>query len=296
MADARHMATIVSRILQKFKAPALPVANPQYFQPDEEQFRKILRIYFNQLDGTLNSLTDIQGGKYLNFPYGAFHQDGTTTLSTGITNVSTTPIVVASTASFPSSGWILIGSEIISYTTKTATTFAGTITRGVLGTTNVAHTAGAAISEVQGTGSPTTIGTVLFNNTDYTNGVYASADYSKVYFDNAGLYNIQLSVQLLNFTTTDDNVTIWLRKNGNDVAASAGVIQVPQKHGSSPGATIAAWNYFLDVAVNDYIQLAWASDTGNTAIATYPAGTSPVHPVSPALIFTVQFVSSLPTG
>ena len=132
------------------------------------------------------------GGYHLSFPHGAFHQNGNTTLSSSITNVSTTPIQVASTAGFPSSGWILIGNEIISYTTTTATQFDGTITRGVLGTTNVAHTAGAAITEVQGTGSPTTIGKVLFNNTDYSNGVYTTvADQTKIYFTYSGVYNLQ---------------------------------------------------------------------------------------------------------
>lgn len=274
-------------------APNLPLGTEQYDRRYQDQFTNVLRLYFNQLKNALSELFNNQGGKYLNFPYGAFHQDGTTTLTTGISNVSTTPIVVGSTAAFPSSGWILIGNEIISYTTKTATQFDGTITRGVLGTTNVSHSAGVAISEVQGTGSPTTIGTVLFNNTDYSNGVSASADYSKVIFDNAGLYNIQLSVQLLNFTTSEDNVTLWFRKNGTDIAASASIEQVNSKHGSSPGATILALNFFVDVAANDYVQLAWASDTGNSVIATYPAGTSPVHPVSPALIFTTQFVSAL---
>ena len=138
--------------------------------------------------------------------------------------------------------WILIGSEIISYTTKTATTFDGTVTRGVLGTTNVAHTAGAAITEVQGTGSSTTIGQMLFNNTDYSDGVSVDpTDQTKVVFSKPGIYNLQFSAQLLNFTTSEDNVTIWLRKNGTDVAASAGIEQVNSKHGSSPGARITAW-------------------------------------------------------
>ena len=122
------------------------------------------RLYFNQLSAALQQLSGSQGGSNISFPYGAFHQDGSTTLSTGISNVSTTPINVASTAGFPSSGWILIGNEIIQYTTKTATTFDGTITRGALGTTNVAHSAGANITEVQGTGSSTTIGVVRLNN------------------------------------------------------------------------------------------------------------------------------------
>lgn len=280
--------------LSQVTPPNLPMAPGMYDPKYQEQLNNVLRLYFNQLNKIVGQLrTDANGdGSSLTFPYGAFHQDGTTTLTTGITNVSTTPIVVGSTASFPSSGWFLIESEIISYTGKTSTTFTG-ITRGVLGTTNVAHSAGADISEVQGTGSPTTIGTMLFNNTDYSNGVYASADYSKVYFSTAGLYNIQISVQLLNFTTSEDNVTLWFRKNGTDIPASASIEQVNSKHGSSAGATILALNIFIDVAANDYIQLAWTSDTGNTVVATAPAGTSPVHPSSPALIFTAQFVSAI---
>lgn len=274
--------------------PNLPAAPLVYNPAYHEQFNNVLRLYFNQLNKIVAQLKTNGSGdaSSLTFPYGAFHQDGVTTLTTGISNVSTTPVVVGSTAEFPSAGWFLIENEIISYTGKTSTSFTG-ITRGVLGTTNTSHSAGVSISEAQGTGSPTTIGTVLFNNTDYSNGVYASSDLSKVYFSTAGLYNIQFSVQLLNFTTSDDNVTIWLRQNGADVTATAGIIDVPSKHGSSAGASIAAWNYFLDVAADDYIQLAWASDSGNTVVATYPSGSSPVHPSSPALILTAQFVSKV---
>lgn len=272
-------------------APNLPLATGEYDSRYQEQFNNVLRLYFNQLSYSLQQLAGTQGGSAINFPYGAFHQDGQTTLTTGITNVSTTPIVVGSTSGFPSSGWILIGTEIIAYTAKTTTTFTG-ITRGVLGTTNAAHVAGDAITEVQGTGSPTTIGTVLFNNTDYTNGVYASVDYTKVYFDKAGIYNLQLSLQLLNYTTTDDNVTVWIRQNGADVAATGGIVTVASKHGTVPGATIAAWNYLLQVAANDYVSLAWTTDSGNTVLGTYPSGTSPVHPSSPGVIFTATFVSA----
>lgn len=284
-------------VLSQVVPPNLLVAPAQYNALYQEQLNNALRLYFNQLNKIVNQLrTDGSGdGSSLQFPYGAFHQDGTTTLSAGITNVSTTPISVASTDGFPASGYILIGSEIIQYTTKTSTTFDGTITRGVLGTTNVAHSLGAAISEVQGTGSGTTIGQMLFNNTDYSNGVYTTnADYSKIYFTTPGLYNIQISIQLLNFTTSEDNVTAWFRLNGNDIPATASIEQVNSKHGGSPGASILAFNIYQDVVENDYIQLVWASDSGNTVVATYPAGTSPVHPVSPAVILTAQFVSAIP--
>jgi hypothetical protein len=284
----------MSRIYLSFPAgPNLPVAPGEWNEQFQNQFSNILRLYFNQLSGLLRELGNTQGGYHLNFPYGAFHQDGVTTLSANITNVSTTPISVASTAGFPASGRILIGDEIIQYTATTSTTFAGTITRGVLGTTNVAHNSGDAVSEVQGTGSSTTIGQVLFNNTDYSNGIYTRiSDYSKIYFDKDGIYNIQISVQLLNFTTSEDNVTMWFALNGNNLDNTASIEQVNSKHGSNPGAAILTFNIFQQVRGGDYIQIKWTSNSGNTVVATYPAGTSPVHPVSPAIILTASFVSS----
>lgn len=289
-----YIVTTEVELRRNFVAPALPNSPEMYSKSEFDRFNNVLRLYFNQIDNFLGLLSTAGTGNFSNLrlPYGAFHQDGTTTLTTGVSNVSTTPFVVGSTDQFPATGWFLIESEIVSYTGKTSTSFTG-ITRGVLGTTNVSHSAGVAISEVQGTGSPTTIGTVLFNNTDYSNGVYASVDFSKIYFNVPGLYNLQISVQLLNFTTSEDNVTLWFRKNGTDIPASASIEQVNSKHGSSPGATILALNFYIDVAAGDYVQLAWASDTGNTVVATYPAGASPAHPVSPALIFTAQFVSAV---
>ena len=287
------MATAVLNRFRPVVQPRLPAAPIEYNAQYQEQYSNVLRLYFNQLEGLLNSLSDETGGRFIRFPYGAFHQNGNTTLSANITNVSTTPISVASTAGFPSTGWLLIGSELISYTTKTATTFDGTITRGALGTTNVAHTAGADITEAQGTGGVGVIGKVLFNNTDYSNGVSTdTTDQTKIVFTNAGIYNLQFSAQLLNFTTSEDNATIWFRLNGVDVAASASIEQVNAKHGSSPGARICTVNFFQQVVPNDYVQLAWTSDTGNTVLASFPAGTSPVHPLSPGVIFTASFVSA----
>lgn len=273
-------------------APNLPLAPRDWDSRYQDQFANVLRLYFNQLSHVLQSLSDTQGGYHISFPFGAFHQDGATTLSANIAGGSTTPISVASTAGFPSSGYILIGSEIIQYTVKTATTFDGTITRGALGTTASAHNAGDAVTEVQGTGSPTTIGTVLFTATDSSNGVRVSSDLSKVYFDKQGFYNIQISAQLLNFTTAEDNVTMWFRLNGQDIPFTASIQQVNSKHGGSPGAAILAFNIIQEVNAGDAISVAWTSDTGNTAVATYPAGTSPVHPASPAIILTATFVSA----
>ena len=282
--------------LSQVAAPNLPLATPQYDARYLDQLNNVLRLYFNQLDKILGQLQTGSGaidGSGIRFPNGAFHQDGVTTLTTSFSNSSTADIVVASTAQFASAGTILIGSELIGYTGKTATTFTG-ITRNVYGTTSAAHTAGVYISETQGVVSSTTALAVPMDTTDVSNQVsYDLAHPSRIVFAVAGYYNIQFSCQLLNFTTSEDNVTLWFRQNGVDIAYSAGISEVAPKHGSLPGAAIISWNLVIPVAANDYVELMYASNTGNTVLATYPPGTAPVHPTSPSVILTATFVSAL---
>lgn len=286
-------------VIQTLKAPAapnLPIAPTTYNGQHYDILNNVLRLYFNQLDQFLRTVTDSTGGGYLKFPNGAFHQDGTTALTASMTNNGTTPIQVTSTELFASSGHILIGTELIAYTGKTSTTFTG-ITRGVYGTTNVAHNIADAVTEALGVPSATTSIPVPFDTTDASNEVNVNAtDDTKIEIQVPGYYNIQFSAQLLNFTTSDDNVTFWFKHNGIDIAYSAGVTAVPSKHGSglgSAGATIVSWNLIYPFNTGDYFQLYFASETGNSVCATYPAGVAPVHPVSPSVILTATFVSAL---
>ena len=275
--------------------PRLPAAPVEYSQRYGDDLTNILRLYFNQLQNFNQLFTTNTGGALLKFPNGAFHQDGATTLTGAMTNVSTTPIQVTSTALFASAGHLLIGSELVAYTGKTSTTFTG-ITRGVYSTTNTSHSIGDAVTEALGVASSTSSIAVPLDTTDASNGVTIdTVTDSKIVFAVGGYYNIQFSAQLLNFTTSDDNVTFWWKQNGTDVAYSAGIQAVPSKHGSSPGAAIVSWNIVLPINADDYIQLYYASESGNTVLATYPAGTSPVHPVSPSVILTATFVSALYT-
>jgi hypothetical protein len=273
--------------------PRLPNATPAYSQQATDEFARILRLYFNQLDNFNQLFTTNTGGAFLKFPNGAFHQDGYTTLTANMTNNGTTPIQVTSTDGFLSAGALIIGSELVKYTGKTSTTFTG-ITRGAYGSTNVAHTAGVYVSEAQPVPSSTTALTVQFTKTDVSNQVSIdTVDDTKIVFAVAGYYNIQFSIQMLTFDNTIDNVTLWFRQNGTDVANSAGIATVPAIHAGSPGAAIISWNIVLPCNAGDYIQLLMTSDTGNTVAATYPPGTAPVHPSSPSIILTATFVSAL---
>jgi hypothetical protein len=279
--------------LRPSKAPNLPIAPVEYDQRYIDQLLNTLRLYFAQVDNFSQPFTSNTGGSYLKFPNGAFYQDGYTTLTANMTNNSTTPIQVASTEGFISSGGLVIGSELIKYTGKTATTFTG-ITRGVYGSTNVAHTAGASVSEAQTLASSSSTLPLTILQTTTSNFVSIdTVDPTKVVHSISGIYNIQFSIQMLTFDGTIDNVTIWFRLNGVDIPYSAGIATVPSVHGGKPGTAIISWNLVQPMNAGDYIQILFASDTGNTVAATYPPGTAPVHPASPSIILTSTFVSAL---
>ncbi len=281
-------------IIKSTKAPNLPIPTIAYSQTYQESFSNALRLYFNTLDAFTTLLGNTAGGAALRFPNGAFSQDGFTTLTNAIPNSSSTAtIVVASTANFASAGTILIESELISYTGKTATTFTG-ITRSQYGSTGSSHSAGVYVTEAQAVPSATTALAVPFDTTDVSNSVSIDiADNTKIVFAVAGYYNIQFSAQLLNPRSSLDNVTFWFRKNTVDIPFSAGVVTVPTGPSANLGALLTSWNIVTSVNAGDNIQLMMSSVSGDSVLGTYSPGTAPVSPASPSVILTATFVSAI---
>jgi len=72
----------------------------------------------------------------------------TSTLSSSI-NTSVTTLTMASASSFPTSGTVIIGSELITYTGVSGNTLTG-LTRGANGTTAASHSSGATVSDASG--------------------------------------------------------------------------------------------------------------------------------------------------
>ena len=275
--------------LLRTKAPLLPFAPVQYERGYHDTLNNILRQYFNTLD---NFIAQLNAGALntLALPQGAFFQDGVTTLSANINN-SVTTIPVVSTTGFQNAGALLIGAELITYTGKTTTSFTGCV-RGQFGSSNAAHVSGVYVAEGQAaTGSVA----LVMTETSSSNGVALDpADKSKVVFTTAGYYNIQFSAQLLSFDNAVDNVTLWFSKNGANIDYSAGVGTIPARISASvPATAIISWNIIIPVNANDFIQLYFASNSGNTLAVTYPPGTSPAHPTSPSVILTATFTSAL---
>jgi hypothetical protein len=134
---------------------------------------------------------------------------------------------------------------------------------------------------------------IKFRTMDLNNGVSVVSD-SRITFANTGIYNLQFSIQLENSATQENDVTIWLRKNGTDVAGSAGFVAVVAKHGGVNGHVLPSWNYLLDVVAGEYYELVWSATSTSVTMPFYAAGSPP--PSTASAIFTVTQQAGIMAG
>ena len=180
------------------------------------------------------------------------------------------------------SGLTLTGAGVLNNTaTPTPTGYYGAFQDNTTQTAALANTAYA----------------VKLNTTDLTNGVSVVNDGSgnptQITLANTGIYNIQFSLQLEktggsgNFT-----VDVWVRKNGVDIPNTTGKVVLTGSANASP--VVAAWNYVLDLAANDYVQLMWSTSNNNSIILAAVA--TPPHPGIPSAILTVTQQAGIMAG
>ena len=147
-----------------------------------------------------------------------------------------------------------------------------------------------AFSYIDGpqTATAETVAILDLNNTDESNGVSLGSPTSKVVISTTGVYTITISIQVAGSSAQVDDFTLWVRKNGANIANSASVNGTPAKHGAINGHTVLTVNFVFSLAANDYIQFCWTTKDGTSSIITYPASAvAPIHPASPAVILTV---------
>jgi len=167
---------------------------------------------------------------------------------------------------------------------------------GQLNTSTQASTINVPYLAVQDTVSHTvtanTANAMTFDTTDYFNScsLVSTSQFTVTY---AGIYNLQFSTQFQNTDTQLHDVSIWLRKNGTNLAGSTGLVSVPNKHGGVNGYAIVGWNFYVSLAANDYIQLYWSTTNAAVTIQAYAAGTSPTRPTTASNVATLTFVSAV---
>jgi phage gp45-like len=135
----------------------------------------------------------------------------------------------------------------------------------------------------------TSVNYMTVNNSDPSNNqVQIGATSSQIKVLNAGVYNVQFSAQ---FDKTDggkDEVSVWFLKNGVNIPDSNSIFSLEGNHDK----LIAALNLMVNLGVNDYIQIAWASADTDMSLHFDAAGTSPTRPQTPSVIITLQQVAN----
>jgi hypothetical protein len=106
---------------------------------------------------------------------------------------------------------------------------------------------------------------------------------SKLVVHEAGVYNVQFSVQFVNTDANIHDTDIWMRKNGSDVADSNSQFSVPSKHAGVDGHLIGALNLFIELAPNDYVELMWGNIGRNH---NNPISCRPNRPCTPRDAFS----------
>jgi len=129
--------------------------------------------------------------------------------------------------------------------------------------------------------------------TDFSNEVSLQTG-SKITVANAGVYNLQFSVQLQNLDNAPQDVFIWLKQNGTDITGSTGLVGMPaRKSAGVPFHDIKGWNYFLSMNAGDYVQIYWSTTNVDVTIQTYAASGTPTKPSTASVVATLSFVSAL---
>jgi hypothetical protein len=139
--------------------------------------------------------------------------------------------------------------------------------------------------------STTTAYAIALNTTDYSNGIYVS-NTSRINVRNYGIYNIQFSLQYKNTTNDGQDVDIWFKKNGTNVAGSNSRFHMPaRKSTGDPSHLIAAMNFFLEMNAGDYVEVMWRTTDTGVSLEQYPTSSSPDRPSIPSAIITASYIA-----
>ena len=203
----------------------------------------------------------------------------------------------ATTASYASNGGVtqlLAGPNI----SLSPTTGLGQVTISSTGGGGGFNTATGSYGSFYSTQTQTNVASTArsmsLNTTDISNGVSVSGSTNPfntyIKTENAGVYDIQFSAQVDKTDSGTDEIWIWLRKNGTNLTDTATSLQLV----GNGAHYVAAWNFFVNAAANDYFQLMWYSPDANVRLHAESA--FGVVPGIPSLIVTAnrvdQFLSN----
>jgi hypothetical protein len=139
-----------------------------------------------------------------------------------------------------------------------------------------------------GGGTSSTPHEMRLNTVDLASG-FSIVSGTRITAANSGIYNLQFSAQLLQTTNNAAEISIWLRKNGNNVPNSNTDLTIEKISGG--GKLVAAWNFFVELNATEYVELMWSSTRSDTQIYYEGIQSSPSRPATPSIIVTMSQIA-----
>lgn len=127
------------------------------------------------------------------------------------------------------------------------------------------------------------------DTTDISRGVVMVSN-SQITVARTATYNIAFSAQFENSSNDERTISLWLRKQGSNVANSNTMLTIPKKHAGGNSYVVGAWNFFVDLEAGQQAQIMWS--VNGAGVSVYYAGTqtTPTRPATPSVIITVNEV------
>ena len=130
---------------------------------------------------------------------------------------------------------------------------------------------------------------VTFNQTYLESGFSINGgSNSQITATYGGVYNFQFIGQLSSSSGSNKNVFLWISRNGTDLGYTAREFSL---QGSGDIKEIV-WNFNLDLAAGEYVEMQLAADDTNVTLRTVAPATP--HPGVTSAVLTVNFISALP--
>lgn len=130
---------------------------------------------------------------------------------------------------------------------------------------------------------------VTFNQTYLESGFSINgASNSQITAIYSGVYNFQFTTQIVSSSASSKTVYLWISRNGTDLGYTAKDVILS----GSADVNEATWNFNLDLAAGEYVEMKWSSDDIDASLNS-EAATSP-HPGVASAVVTINFISALP--
>jgi hypothetical protein len=120
-------------------------------------------------------------------------------------------------------------------------------------------------------------------------------DNTKIYVPCAGQYLVTFTLQVTNRGNTEAEFEVWAKDTGSNIAFSNTRFDIPDRKSATIWAHIVpaiTGIFTVNDPINNYLELAWWSDSLDVYLEHYAAGTTPTRPEIPSVIMTVNFVSA----